>query len=227
MIQMKKFLMIISFLMLLSLILVPATMALPISSGDWVEIESYNPLDMAGILTFNVSHSNNGTIFTTYETFCIQENVFIYPSTWYQVEISSIVGPNSPSVAGYGTLNGAVDYLFYKYKTGAYDAWLNGSNTNQADFQNLLWSLQGEIGPYTPGSGTPWAVDLANYTNLGQSWGTEVINIYTSTYDASGKEISRTDIQNQLYNQVPEPMTLLLLGSGLIGITGLRRKFKK
>ncbi len=47
-------------MMLLSLILVPATMALPISSGDWVEIKSYNPLDMAGILTFNVSHSKNG-----------------------------------------------------------------------------------------------------------------------------------------------------------------------
>ncbi len=79
------------------------------------------------------------TIFTTYDTFCIQENVFIYPGTWYQVELSNTVGPYSPSATGDGPLNGAVDYLFYQYETGAYDTSLNGSNSLQADLQNLLW----------------------------------------------------------------------------------------
>jgi hypothetical protein len=126
MIEMKRFLIIIPFMMLLSLMLAPATMALSITNGDWVQVKTYNPSDMAGILTFNVSDSNNGTILMTYDTFCIQESVFIYPGTWYQVELSNTVGPYSPSATGDGPLKGAVDYLFYRYKTGAYDTSLNG-----------------------------------------------------------------------------------------------------
>jgi hypothetical protein len=50
------------------------------------------------------------------------------------------------------------------------------------------------------------------------SWGTQVLNIV----DGNGH-----GEQNQLYNQVPEPAAMMLLGFGLASMAGLRRITKK
>lgn len=119
----------------------PAAMADTISSGDYVKLTAYNSLDGAGIMTYAVSHNAGGTTAFSYDTFCIQDNVFITPNTWYPVAaISNTVGYFNTGIAGGGPLNGAVDYLFYKYKSGAYASF---DVNNQNDFQRLLWSLQG------------------------------------------------------------------------------------
>jgi len=130
--------------------------------------------------------------------------------------------------AGTGALNGAVDYLFYRFTIGAYDAELLNSKSKQYDLQALFWSLQGSGSSYTS-VGTLWAADLALYLStpsLHHWWGTEVINI-ASGINQAGSYIG-PDIQNQLYNHpVPEPATMLLLGMGLTGIALVRRKFRK
>jgi hypothetical protein len=185
-----------------------AALAGTVVPGNWIYLTSWNPVDDAGIMNLKISQdsTHTGTL-SSLSTFCIQDNTLIYPSTWYLIkDISNQVGPYNPNHAGEGPLNGAVDYLFYQYSTGKYDAAFSGSNNNQADFQRILWSLQ-QTGPnYTPIAGTLWANDLAYYSSNSQlqshSWGTKVLNIV----DSNGN-----DIQNQLYH-VPEPATILLLG---------------
>ena len=230
---MKKLATMILLISLLLMSIVPTAMANTISAGDYVYLTGYNSTGNGGIMTYTVSH--NGTSFS-YDTFCIQDNVYVYPKTWYPVaNVSTNVGyfaPNAPP-AGAGPLKGAVDYLFAQFASGVYNVPFYtdpNAKANQYDFQATLWSLQGSGPSHIPVAGTPWANDLAyynsNYANLPDlSWGTEVINI-VSSMDSSGKFYG-PDIQNQLYHSVPEPATMLLLGFGLIGLAGVGRKFKK
>ena len=208
------------------MLVVPAAMADIISVGDYIMLTDYNHLDSAGIMTYAVSKDQGAHIAFYYDTFCIQDNVYIYPNQWYPVAaLSTSVGPYNPDKPGEGPLNGAVDYLFYQYKSGVYNTIMTSLET-EADFQEVLWSLQGSGPKYANDNPSPsitylWDTDLLTYNitdTMHHSWGTQVINIVDGNF---------YDIQNQLYNQVPEPSTVILMGTGLACLVGLRRRRKQ
>jgi hypothetical protein len=228
---MKRIIKIIFLLSAHLMLVTPAAMADIISVGDYVKLTAYNSLDSAGIMTYAVSKDQGAHIAFYYDTFCIQDNVYIYPNQWYPVAaLSTSVGLfNIPPPLGAGMLNGAVDYLFYRYKGGAYDSTMT-SDATEADFQKVLWSLQGSGPKYANDNPSPsttylWDTDLLTYNitdAMHHSWSTKVMNIAYS--DTNG---NFHDIQNQLYNQVPEPSTVLLVGTGLACLVGLRRRRKQ
>ncbi len=187
---------------------VEASQANPIAAGDKIQLTGYNPVDNAGVMTFRV----NGTF--TLDTFCIQDNVSIDWNVNTIAGLSDHVGLGANAVQ----LNLAVDYLFYRYASGAYKNDMT-SNVAVADLQRLLWNLQRPDAHYTQDNILQeWDVDYAAFTSnvaLQHSYGTKVINIM----NASG-----ANLQNQLYNPVPEPAAMILFGAGLVGLTAVVRK---
>ncbi len=199
---------------LLLIMAAPAAFATPIVAGDFISVNSWNALDNAGLIGAEVS--GGGQQFNI-ETYCIQDNVYISPYTSYKIgNVSDIVGwspsnPNgNPSIAGEGPLAGPVNWLYAQYSGNKFGT-LNAGQ--QADFQNLLWNLQGE-GSKDFSTSTPWYQDYVNNyavaaaANPSGQWGTEVLNIV----DSSG-----TAKQNLLVGMT-EPSTFLMLGAGLLGL---------
>jgi PEP-CTERM motif len=214
---MKKMTLVMSMMLMLMMLAAPSAYADTIAAGDWIKLYD------AGIGTtnggpFNLYKNNN----YQFDTFCVETNEYINYGTAYYVAgvtkqaVNGGTGGGSPDPLGEKTA-----YLYYHFRIGDLGSLTGGAfqyNHAGADaLQTAIWKLEEETAYLNVNN---YLVTLANNA-LATDLQTAYANVWILNL-TDGNSIKKQD-QITYIPTVPEPGTLLLLGLGLIGLSGVRR----
>jgi len=193
----------------------------------WDPIGSYSPLAAWG---------------GSFQTFCIETDIYFAPGATMGVYLSQNTMPPAPPEGGRGYLTKGVAYLYYEFATGkltGYDYANTSShaygdyNGRQADarlLQETLWFLQNEGS--APGSDKFLSLTTGLTDPTAPNAGAYPVQVMVTSggWDASGYPLNTYNGEQYDQNFLTLPdggVTAMLLGMGLVGLGWVRRQVKQ
>lgn len=163
----------------------------------------------------------------TFQTFCLESLEHIYLNRTYNAVINNRALNGGVGSAG-DPISIGTAYLYSEFAKGTLENYAFGGTDDQrkasaALLQQAIWYLEGEAGGaanyYYNLAVTKLGIADPKIDNNG-SYNVAVLNLTGLTL------IDGTYLRQDVLVATPIPAALWLLGSGLLGLVGLRRRFK-
>jgi hypothetical protein len=178
------------------------------------------------------NYSISTTYPTTFQTFCVEDNEYISSGIAYDAVLSNAAINGGAGGLHPDPLSKGAAWLYYQFATGTLDSYnyidnpattsINERKVSAALLQNAIWYLEEEGGAnnsyVTLASNQFGNLTDAMKDNVGV--GASPVKVINLTYNGSVA-------QDQLAVVTPIPSALLLLGPGLIGLVGIRRRMAR
>jgi hypothetical protein len=168
------------------------------------------------------------------QSFCLEKNEYVSIGKTYNfventAAVNGGVGGPRPDPLSLGAA-----YLYYKFSQGTlagYDYTVAGRATSAAALQSAIWYLEQEGGSLSDPLKALLLAEFGASSTLTEwmkdnngKYPVMVLNL--TSFDTAGKILYNQD-QLVTVAHTPIPPTVYLLGAGLLGLVGLRRKFKR
>jgi hypothetical protein len=161
----------------------------------------------------------NQTTGVTFRTFCLEVAFALSGQDFYVADISNNVLSGGPGQTG-EPLSGGTKWLFYNWAMGTLPGYNRTDQTIYGEnaLQLAIWYLQGDLNSaWTP------TYDGGYFYSLAAQHLSDGLLLPVYAVNPIGPwPLYSGDAQSFLVT--PEPLTILMLGAGLIGLAGLRRK---